>query len=148
MRLLVMMDTKTLAPLEDTFVALLGKRSIDHRDKLTEIQALALRILGRLPTNNQKAITHMIASLKNYDLAGEISMEALVAIGKPAVKPLIDQLNATTIHDGGLQYRLVVILGRIGKDARAAAPALTSLMTKTTNKDIKYAIESALQGFE
>lgn len=147
MKLLLLMDEK-VAPLEDAFVSLLGRRSIEQRETLAEIQAMALEMLGTLRTRNPKAIAQMVASLKNYDRIAETSTESLVAIGGPAVGPLIEELNRTTIHDGGLQYRLVVILGRIGKDAGAAAPSLRSLLTKTTNKDIRYAIEAALQEFE
>ncbi len=146
MKLLTMMGDR-VAPLEPILVALLDRRSLDHKEQLADVQVMALQLLGDLRTSNQTAIRHMIAALRNYDKAGEISQESLVAVGRPAVNPLVDELNATTIHDGGLQYRLVVILGRIGKDAKSATPALRSLLTKTTNKDIRYAIEAALQEF-
>lgn len=146
MKLLLMMGDR-VAPLEPVLLSMLSRRSLDHKEQLADVQAMALQLLGTLRTHDPTAIRHMIASLKNYDKAGEISQESLVSVGKPAVGPLTEALNATTIHEGGFQYRLVVILGRIGKDARASAPALRSLLAKTSNKDIRYAIEAALQAF-
>lgn len=146
MQLLVLMGRK-VAPLETTFISLLDRRSIEHRQALSEVQIYAMQMLGTLRTKDKRAIAYMIASLKNYDKASDIAIESLVSIGKPSVSLLVEQLNATTIHDGGLQYRLITLLGRIGKDAREAAPAVRSVLAKTTNKDIRYAAEAALQIF-
>ena len=71
--------------------------------------------------------------------------EALSKIGQPAIQPLINKLKNTTIHDGGLRYKLIVLLGKNGKNARAAEPVLLKVQKESTNKDILYAIEAALQ---
>ncbi len=146
MKLLIQMGDQT-ALLEKTFVSLLGRRSLEDKTALQEVQTLALQVLGEIRTRDAQAIDYMVASLKNYDKAAEVSAEALVSIGKPAVSSLIEQLDATTIHDGGLQYKLVVILGKIGKDAKSAAPSLRKLLATTSNNDIRYATEAALQVF-
>lgn len=146
MKLLVQMGNH-VAPLEETLVALLNKKSLENKELLSDIQTMALQTLGTLRTKNRTAIANMIASLRNYDKASDISSESLVAIGKAAVNPLIEQLSATTIHDGGLQYKLVVILGMIGKDAKPAETSLRNLLAKTSNSEIRYAIEATLQKF-
>lgn len=146
LKLLALMGNKA-APLETQLISILDRRVVEGRDKLAEMQTISLRILGSLKTSNRKALQYMVSTLKNYDKAAEISTEALVGIGKPAVGLLSDQLKNTTIHDGGLRYRLIAILGRIGYEARSTAPLLKSLLSETTNQDIRYAIEAALQAF-
>jgi hypothetical protein len=73
-----------------------------------------------LKTVNAKAIDYMIAVLPHYDNDTEAAKEALVKIGKPAVKALSTRLDKTTDQDGGLQHQLITILGKIGKDAASA----------------------------
>lgn len=148
MKLLVQMKERP-KPIEKTLVKILEKRSVDHRDELSQMQELALVVLGNIRTSDPKAIEYMIGSLESRTyMIPDKAVEALVMIGKGAVPALINKLNTLTIHDGGLQYQLAVILGRIGKDAQSAKPSLQALLAKTTNKDIKYAIEAALQAME
>jgi hypothetical protein len=61
---------------------------------------------------------------------------------------LVKRLNSTTNQDGGLQYQIVLILGKIGKDAKVAEPSLRSLLSKTSNKDVRYVIEATLQNIQ
>ena len=148
MKLLVQMKERP-KPIEKTLVKILNKRSLDHRDELSQMQELALVVLGNIRTSNPTAIGYMIASLESRTyMIPDKAVDALVSIGKDAVPALVNKLNALTIQDGGLQYQLAVILGRIGKDAKAAKPSLQALLAKTSNKDIKYAIEAALQAME
>lgn len=148
MKLLVQMRDRP-KPIEKTLVKILDKRSLDHKGELSEMQELALVILGNVRTNDPKAIDYMIASLESREyMIPDKAVDALVLIGKGAVPALVNKLNSLTIHDGGLQYQVAVILGRIGKDAAAAKPSLQALLAKTKNKDIKYAIEAALQAME
>ncbi len=148
MKLLVQMKDRP-KPIEKTLVRILDKRSLDHKDELSEIQEMTLVVLGNIRSSDPKAIGYMIASLESREyMVPDKAVDALVMIGKDAVPALIAKLNALTIHNGGLQYQIAVILGRIGKDAAAAKPSLKALLAKTTNKDIKYAIEAALQAME
>ena len=146
MKLLVQMGDQ-VRPLEKNFISLLNKKSLEYKETLQEIQSMAVEMLGGMKTKDQKAIGHMINSLKNFNAESEISEEALVTIGGAAVNHLVNQLNSATIHDGGFQYKIVVILGKIGKDAKASASSLQQLLEKTSNKDIRYAIEATLQAF-
>lgn len=148
MKLLVQMNERP-KPIEKALVNILDKRSLDHKGELSQMQELALVVLGNVRTNDPKAISYMIASLESREyMIPDKAVDALVSIGRGAVPALIAKLNSLTIHDGGLQYKIAVILGRIGKDAQAAKPSLQALMAKSTNKDIKYAIEAALQAME
>ncbi len=145
MKLLVQMGDKPRS-LENTLISLFDKRSLDDKEKLITIQAYAIEVLGNIKTKNTKAINYMISKLMSYNYKeSDQSEAALIKIGKPAVTPLINKLQSTTIHDGGLRYKLVVLLGKNGKDAKAAEPLLLKIQKESSNKDIDYAIEAALQ---
>ena len=131
--------------LESTLVALFGKRSLDERGKLMEIQLGAISILGNIKTTDVRAIDYMIGTLPHYGNDTEASELALVKIGKPAVHSLIARLDKTTEQDGGLQYQLIVILGKIGKDARQAEKSIQRVLNASRNGDVRYAAEAALQ---
>ncbi|MBX7152234.1 hypothetical protein K1X84_11365 [bacterium] len=148
LKLLVRMKDRP-KPLESSLIKIMDKKSLDHKDDLKKMQPIALAVLGNIRSSNPKAIDHMIASLMSFDYYySDNAKNALVQIGKPAVKPLIAKLQATTIHDGGLQYIIIEILGRIGKDAKEAVPVLQAMLQKTINKDVKYALEAALQSMQ
>ncbi|MEQ8423828.1 MAG: hypothetical protein RIA63_03900, partial [Cyclobacteriaceae bacterium] len=145
MKLLIQMGDRP-KPLEKTLIALFDKRSLDDKNLLIEVQAYAIEVLGNIRTQNAKAIDYMISKLMSYNYKEkDQSEQALVKIGKPAVPALIARLKETTIHDGGLRYKLVVLLGKNGRDAKAAEPLLLKLQKENSNKDIQYAIEAALQ---
>lgn len=144
MKLLALMDTPP-AKLENTLVLLLSKKSIDDKTTLNAIQTLAISVLGNLKTGNAKAIENMISVLPHYGNDTEAAKEALVKIGKPAVKALSIRLDKTTDQDGGLQHQLITILGKMGKDAAAAAKSIQRILTITRNNEVRYAAEAALQ---
>jgi TolB-like protein len=145
MKLLVQMGEKP-KPLEPTLISLLDKRSLDKKEDLQEVQNYALEILGNTKTSSLKVINLMIVKLKSFNYKeADNSQEALVKIGKPAVKPVMDRLSTVTLQEGGLQYKLVVILGRIGTPAKPAVPQLQKILRETKNADVKYAAEAALQ---
>jgi TolB-like protein len=131
--------------LESSLVGLLSKRSLDDKEKLVAAQTSAIIILGNLRTSNPKAVEYMIGVLPHYGNDTEAAEQSLVEIGKPAVGALVAKLDKTTIHDGGLQFQLITILGKIGKDAASAEKSITRVLNSTTNNDIKYAAEAALQ---
>ena len=144
-KLLVQMGTKP-KPLENTLIQLFDKRSLEDKELLISIQAYAMEVLGNVRTTNTKAINYMVSKVMSYNYKeSDKAQEAISKIGKAAVDPLITALKATTIHDGGLRYKLVVLLGKNGKEARAAEPVLLKIQKESTNKDIQYAIEAALQ---
>lgn len=145
MKLLVQMGEKPEA-LERTLVALFEKRSLENKEQLITIQSYGIKVLGNIQTRDPKAIDYMISMLTSYNyMENDNSEEAIAKIGKPAIQPLINRLKNTTIHDGGLRYKLVVLLGKNGKDAKVAEPILLKIQKESTNKDILYAIEASLQ---
>jgi hypothetical protein len=148
MKLLVQMKDVSKS-LEPTLIALLEKKSLEDKEKLTEIQSLSVEVLGHLKTSNAKAIeriTQMVSSF-NYQEADR-AKAALVGIGKPAVQPLIKKLQTITDQDDGLRYQIILILGKIGKDAKPAEAILKSLLQKTTNTDVRYVIEATLDAIK
>lgn len=144
MKLLVQMDDRP-KPIEATVVALFGKRSLEDRSMLDEIQTLAIAVLGNCRTPDPKGIAHMINALPHYGNDTEAAKVALVQIGKPAVPALVARLDQATEQDGGLQYQLVTLLGEIGPDAAVAEKSIRRVLTQTRNSDIRYAAEAALQ---
>jgi len=145
MKLLIQMGDKPRS-LENTLISLFDKRSLEDKNQLITVQTYAIEVLGNIKTKNPKAIGYMISKLMSYNYKeNDQSEAALIKIGKPAITPLINKLQSTTIHEGGLRYKLVVLLGKNGKDAKAAEPLLLKLQKENSNKDIEYAIEAALQ---
>lgn len=148
MKLLVQMGNKP-RPLEKSLIALFDKRSLEDKNLLITVQAYAIEVLGNIQTKDPKAIDYMISKLMSYNYKeNDNAEEALSKIGQPAIQPLINKLKNTTIHDGGLRYKLIVLLGKNGKNARAAEPVLLKVQKESTNKDILYAIEAALQAIK
>lgn len=68
---------------------------------------------------------------------------ALVALGSAAVSAVVSRLSAET--DSRVQYRLLQVLGRIGPDAKAAAPALVALLRDTTAREMRDNVVAVLQ---
>ena len=148
MKLLEQMKN-TSKTLEPSLVSILDKKSLEDKEKLTEIQSIAVTVLGHLKTSNPKAIdrmTQMVSSF-NYN-ESDRAKAALVEIGKPAVQPLMRKLQTTTEQDDGLRYQIILILGKIGRDAKPAEPTLQALLSKTTNSDVRYVIEATLQAIK
>jgi hypothetical protein len=131
--------------IESSIVALFDKRSLDDREKLKEIQTYGIVILGNTKSTNAKAIGYMISTLPNYGNDTEAAKMALEKIGKQAVLALQNRLDKTTDQDGGSQYQLITILGKIGKDAAGAIKSIQRVAAQTRNADVKYAAEAALQ---
>jgi hypothetical protein len=148
MKLLVLMGNK-LKPIENSIIDLFDKRSLEEKEKMTEIQSLAMVVLGHIKSGNRKAIDYMITRLTSYNyMESDNATNALVEIGKPAVPALIKMLSSTTDQEGGLRYKGIVILGKIGRDAKSAEPALKKILGDNRNGDVRYAIEAALQSIQ
>lgn len=147
MKLLVLMETPP-KKIESTLIALLNKRSLEDRGTMNEIQTLAIEVLGNCKTADVKAIDYMISVLPHYGNDTEAAKEALAKIGKPAVKPLMARLDKTTDQDGGLQFQLITLLGKIGKDAAIAEKSIQRVLSISRNNDVKYAAEAALQSIK
>lgn len=144
LKLLVLMGDRP-RKIELALVSFLEHKSLDDRGTLMEAQTLAISVLGNIKSSNTRAIEFMLNALPHYGNDTEAAKIALVQIGKPAVAPIIARLNKTTIHDGGLQYQLIVLLGKIGKDAAPARQAIKRVYDASTNGDVRYAAEAALQ---
>lgn len=147
MKLLVLMDTPP-KKIENTLIGLLNKRSLEDRGTMNEIQTLAIEVLGNCKTADVKALEYMISVLPHYGNDTEAAMEALAKIGKPAVKPLINRLDKTTDQDGGLQFQLITLLGKIGKDAASAEKSIQRILSISRNSDVRYAAEAAIQSIK
>ena len=147
MKLLAQMNERP-KKIENTLISIFSKRTLEDKAKLTEIQTLAITVLGNCRTTNAKAITYMIDVLPHYGNDTEAAKEALVKIGKPAVMPLISRLDKTTDQDGGLQYQLITLLGKIGKDAAPAEKSIRRILAINNNSDVRYAAEAALQAIQ
>lgn len=147
MKLLALMDAQP-KKIESTLVALFNKRSLDDRSTMTSIQTLAIEVLGNCKTNSVKAIDYMISVLPHYGNDTEAAKEALVKIGKPAVQLLVAALDKTTEQNGGLQFQLITLLGKIGKDAAPAEKSIQRVLAGSRNSDVKYAAEAALQSIK
>jgi TolB-like protein len=131
--------------IESSLIDVLFRKSLENRDRLGEVQVQVIVILGNLPTASPKAIDYMISTLPHYGNDTEASEFALVRIGKPAVKQVVSKLERTTELEGGLQYQLITILGKIGKDAAEGKKAIQKVLNSSRNSDVKYAAEAALQ---
>jgi TolB-like protein len=147
MKLLTLMGTQP-KKIEGTLVNLFAKRSLEDRSTLNAIQTLVIEVLGTCKTSNPKAIDYMISVLPHYGNDTEAAKEALVKIGKPAVKPLVTALDHTTEQSGGLQFQLITLLGKIGKDAAEAEKSIQRVLSTSRNSDITYAAEAALQSIK
>jgi len=148
MKLLVQMKdvSKTLEP---ALIALLDKRSLEDKEKMTEIQSLAVEVLGHQKTSSTKAIDRMIQMVPSYNYQeADRAKAALVEIGKPAVQPLVKKLQTTNEQEDGLRYQIILMLGKIGKDAKPAEATLKGLLQKTTNGDVRYVIEATLDAIK
>lgn len=147
MKFLVLKEEAPLS-LESTLVAFLAHKSLEDKDDLVEAQTLAIEVLGNCKTTHRIAIDYMINALPNYGNDTEAAKIALVKIGKAAVAPLQTRLDKTTLQDGGLQFQLITLLGKIGKDAKPAARSIQRILDTSTNKDVRYAAEAALQALQ
>jgi TolB-like protein len=143
-QMLTLMDQKP-KEIESALVDVLFRKSLENRDKLADVQVQTLVILGNIRTTNPKAIDYMISVLPHYGNDTEAAEVALVKIGKPAVRAVVARLDKTTEMDGGLQYQLITILGKIGADAAEGKKSIERVLKSSRNNDVKYAAEAALQ---
>jgi len=151
LRILKLIEQMKNAPkvLEASLIASLDRKSLEEKEKLTEIQSIAVTILGHLKTSNAKSIDQMIKMVSSFNYnESDRAKASLVEVGKPAVQPLIKKLQTTGMQDDGLRYQIILILGKIGKDAKPAEATLQGLLSKTTNNDVRYIIEATLQAIK
>jgi len=147
MKLLALMEPPP-KKIENTIISVLNKRSLEDRGTMNEIQTLAIEVLGNCKTSDLKAIEYMISVLPHYGNDTEAAKAALVKIGKPSVKPLTARLDKTTDQDGGLQFQVITLLGKIGKDAAVAEKSIQRILSTARNNDVRYAAEAALQSIK
>lgn len=144
----LVMTRPTAAQSETALIRLLQQKQVDHAHELRNLQAQALWLLGQQRCSRPEVLHFMLQALSepHYTLA-EQSQEALVNIGKPAVPALRKYLMALDLNQTGLQYKLIRILARMGKQAAEARPDLQKLLPVVRHRDVRYAIEAALQAF-
>lgn len=147
MKLLQQMGNRPKA-IENELINLFGKRTLEDKQTLNEIQVISIKTLGNIKSQNAKAIEYMIGTLSEYDNESYAAEESLVQMGKPTVTYLITKLDKTTNQDGGLQYRIITILGKIGRDAAPAERSIQRILKINRNKDVVYAAEAALQSIK
>ncbi|MFN5555881.1 MAG: CsgG/HfaB family protein [Chryseotalea sp.] len=144
-KLLLWMDTRPKA-IENELIQFLNKKSIDQKEKLIDLQTDVMVILGNIKCEQPQAIKALIGTLMatetNQSYAAKKSLQQ---IGKAALPHLIERLKQTTIHDGGLRYQLIVLIGQNGAAAKQALPLFKKIYQETNNTDIRYAIEAAEQ---
>lgn len=144
-KLLLWMETRPKA-IENELIQFLNKKSIDQKEKLIDLQTDVMVILGNIQCEQPQAIKALIGTLMatetNQSYAAKKSLQQ---IGKAALPHLIERLKQTTIHDGGLRYQLIVLIGQNGSAAKQALPLLKKIYQETSNTDIRYAIEAAEQ---
>lgn len=135
--------------IESALLQVIAKKDIEHKKELTDIQRSAIVVLGNIRSEHSQAIHFMIESLTSYEYGvADKSKEALTKIGKAAVPYLIDKLRSLSARDDALEYQIIVVLGLIGRDARAAKPDLQKILQRTTHQQRRYAIEAAIQAME
>jgi len=134
------------APAEDAVRVALGTDDLANETENSILQKYAATILGNIRTKNAKSIESLIKALGslNYRVP-DIAQEALVKIGNPAVPYLMKELNSKF---GGVQYKVVVTLGMIGKDAKEAIKPLEKMYSETNNSAVYRAIEIALKSIK
>ena len=123
---------------------LLQLRDLEHQSQLEHLQAEALLVLGQQRCQQPEALNFMLKVLPRYDQMAENAQEALVLIGKPAVPAIRKQLKALNLNQTALQYKLIRILARMGKQASEARPDLIQLLPRVRHQDVRYAIEATL----
>jgi hypothetical protein len=144
-KLLLWMDARPKT-IENELIQFLNKKSIDQKEKLIDLQTDVMIILGNIKCEQPQAIKAMIGTLMATETnQSSAAKKALQQIGKPALPQLIERLKQTTIHDGGLRYQLIVLIGQNGSAAKQALPLFKKIYQETTNADIRYAIEAAEQ---
>jgi TolB-like protein len=144
-KLLLYMGTRPKV-IENELIQFLNKKSIDQKEKLIDTQTDVMVILGNIKCEQPQAIKALIGTLMATETnQSAAAKKSLQQIGKPALPLLIERLKQTTIHDGGLRYQLIVLIGQNGSAAKQALPLLKKIYQETTNTDIRYAIEAAEQ---
>jgi hypothetical protein len=58
------------------------------------------------------------------------------------------RLDKTTDQEGGLQFQLITLLGKIGKDAAVSEKSIQRVLSSSRNNDVRYAAEAALQSIK
>ncbi len=148
MTILELMKTKP-KEIEQTLVDLTQKKELENKKDLMDMQESAVVVLGNIRTENPAAIRFMIENTTSFEYGmPDKCKDALVKIGKPAVPHLLNKLRSLTNREDSLEYQIIVVLGRIGKDARAAKSDIQAILNRTTHKERRSTFEAALQAME
>ncbi len=103
-----------------------------------KVRAVAVQALGSLARKNKELIPVLLAALNDDGSVSREAEAALVNLGSEAVPSL-----AETLKDAKSDFVLISaisVLGRIGPDAKPAAPALVELLNRSLNSKKTLAI--------
>lgn len=127
-------DPKSIDVLSQVISETNEKESLDRTDYII----INLAVWGIARTKDTRAIDPLISALKNYDQSKESATSGLVAIGQPAIDPLIHALNDNEFEGRGAA---AATLGEI-RDPSAVDPLIQIL--DNTSEDSSLRIEVAL----
>ena len=128
-------------PAHDAARLYLGIRGSSHRQRM--LRRHSARILGNLRTREPRAIALLIETLTDYEGAHKDAEEALVRIGAPAVPALLRALHSST--RSSLPFRVVVVLGELGAEARTAVSALEGIVRRNPSAAIARQAQASLE---
>ena len=131
------------APAEKSVIKLIRRVDRQQFSGATNLQLAGINILGNIQTANPEALELLVQSLdsRRYMVA-QTAADSLAAIGTPAIPYLIAALNS---ESGGVQYKAVKALEKMGPEARPAVEDLKRKLKSTRNPDVRDAIEDALE---
>src|SRR5579871_6679404 len=102
---------------------------IKHNDP--KVREKAAKAMGEMGPQAEAAVPALLAALEDSEPpVRSAAIQALGAIGRPAVAPLIDLLKHKEIPVRG---NAALALGRIGPRAKAAVPALIMALPDESN---------------
>ena len=126
-------DAKAVAPL---LVKTMKEKNWDYR-------AAVIRALGAIgPDAGKESLAPLIDGLQETRLHDD-AIQALSKMGKSAVRPLTNLLNARI--DPNIRLGAVIALGEIGPDAKSALTILTLLSRTDRVQEIRDAAKEAIK---
>ncbi len=102
------------------------------------------KILGNIPTKNTKAMLILIDGFADLGYGvPDACMESIEHIGKPAVPYLTRKLLSSKSQV--VRFRSAMVLGRMGRSARSALPALQKAASSDSSSNVRKHAEAAIR---
>lgn len=131
------------APAEMAILKTLAGEDLANPATTNRIHQSGVTVLGNIRSEKDASLKLLLASLRStHNFVPDKALDALVTIGAPAVPYLIEGLQSRW---GAVQYKSAVGLGRIGKAAASALPALEEIIRHSNNSAVHSAAEKALR---